>query len=419
MHILWFTGVELPAVKGGGLTRAGWQENLRRALYQYSPDIRLSIAAFGSKPYQPFQMENATYYNIYREAMSGSRWQRLLKNWKHRTFSEQDLERSYAVYQQIKPDLVFIFGTENPFGLLADRFFVPSVVSIQAVLNGLVGSLFQGLTWQELLEELFSRKTLTGQGLYHKWWSHINSARIERKIYKQVNIFCGRTDWDKSWQKRLNPQAQYFHIDRVLGQEYYQASWRLDTSEDQRIFSLLGNAPFKGGITLVRAAALLKARNGKRLQVRLAGIDPNSMVGKNIGRIVQQESLDGQIFMLGRLQRDQIIKEMKAARLFVLPSHLDNSPNSLAEAMVVGMPCLASNAGGIPSLLADGHEGLIYLHDDVTALADGIEKMLSNSQYAEQLGFQARKTARERHDPEKIANATRQMYQTVFEEWGD
>jgi glycosyltransferase involved in cell wall biosynthesis len=142
------------------------------------------------------------------------------------------------------------------------------------------------------------------------------------------------------------------------------------------------------------------------------------MVGQNIGRLVKQESLDGQILMLGRLQRDQIIKEMKAARLFVLPSHLDNSPNSLAEAMLVGMPCLASNAGGIPSLLTDGHEGLIYLHDDVTALADGIEKMLSNSQYAEQLGFQARKTARERHDPEKIANATKQMYQTVFEEWG-
>ena len=48
------------------------------------------------------------------------------------------------------------------------------------------------------------------------------------------------------------------------------------------------------------------------------------------------------------------------ADVFLLPSQSENSPNSLGEAMLLGLPCVASNAGGIPDMLADGQEGLLY-----------------------------------------------------------
>ncbi len=416
MHILWYSGVELPAVTGGGLTRAGWQEGLRRALFQYYPQIQLSIASFGRHYYQSFRAENATYYNILRDPAAPSRWKRVAENWKHRTFQREDLERSYTVYRQIQPDLVFIFGTENPFGLLTDRFSVPVVISIQAVLNGLVPNLFQGLSFRELAGELLSRNTLTGQGIFHKWWSHRKSARIEKQIYRRNSYFCGRTAWDRNWQERLNPGAHYFHVDRVLGEDYYRSVWEPEGSEPQRIFSLAGNAPFKGGITLVRGLALLKSRGYDRLQLHLAGVDGDSMVGKNITKLIQQAGLEGQVSLLGRLGTSQIIQEMQAASLFVLPSHLDNSPNSLAEAMILGMPCVASNAGGIPSMLQDGREGLIYPHQDVAELARRIEQLLTDPVLAHKLGRRARETALARHDPEKIARATVQIYQQVLAE---
>ena len=76
MHILWFTGVQLPAVTGEDLNRAGWQEGLRQALFRVYPEIKLSIASFGSDNYPPFTVENAAYYNIYRQPTLENRWKR-------------------------------------------------------------------------------------------------------------------------------------------------------------------------------------------------------------------------------------------------------------------------------------------------------------------------------------------------------
>jgi glycosyltransferase involved in cell wall biosynthesis len=408
------TGVQLPAVTGEDLNRAGWQEGLRRALFQTYPEIKLSIASFGSEPYQPFTVENATYHNIFRQKPPENRWKRLIHSWKHITYDHEELDRIYKVYDSIQPDLVFIFGTENPFGLLATRFSVPTVVSIQAVLHSLVERIFDGLSTVELIKEIFSRDTVVGTGIFHRWWTLKKYLKTEKTIYKRCWFYTGRTEWDKTWLKRLNPAAIYFHIDRVLGEPYYQGGWDLQKSNPNQIFTVSSNAPFKGGITLVRALAILKDRGSDDIQLRIAGINPASRVGEYIKRLVDKHNLQNQVTLLGRIQPGDIVKEMQQARLFVLPSHMDNSPNSLAEAMLLGMPCIASNAGGIPSMLKKGVEGVLYNHQDINALADVIKKILTDSELASSLGAQARKTAQTRHDPGRIAQDTYHIYQEVL-----
>ena len=62
----------------------------------------------------------------------------------------------------------------------------------------------------------------------------------------------------------------------------------------------------------------------------------------------------------------------------MLPSSCENSPNSLGEAMLLGMPCVASNAGGIPDMLAAGREGLLYGESqDADALARCLLQVLT------------------------------------------
>ena len=418
MHVLWFTGVQLPAVTGAGLNRAGWQESLRKALFRYYPDIKISIASFGAEDYQPFQAENATYYNIYRQQGTENRWKRMLESWKHRTYQEEDLVQIIKTYDLVRPDLVFIFGTENPFGLVVDEFSVPSVISIQAVINGLVDSLFFGYTGRQLIKEFLSRQTLAGQGIFHKWWAYKKHARIESKIYRQNNYFCGRTQWDQQWMTELNPEARYFKINRVLREAFYTDEWMFADSSQNRIFSLCSNAPFKGGITLVRALVQLKENGNDHFKLRLAGIDPDSSVGKTITEILRRNKMEHQVDLLGRLSPDQIKTEMKAARIFVLPSHMDNSPNSLAEAMILGMPCIASNAGGISSMIQDGIDGLLYTHTDIQALAQRILLLNADHDLAQTLGGKARANALIRHDPSTIAEQTFAMYQQVLSTGG-
>ena len=414
MRILWFTGVQLPAVTGQTLDRAGWQEGLRKALYKYHPEIELSIASFGYEDFEPFSEENACYYNIIRNFPPSARWKRLIKNWKHLTHEKEELDRCLEIVEVVQPDLIFIFGTENPFGLLSNRYPVPVVISIQAVLNGLVKRIFYGLTKFELIREFFTKETLIGEGVFHRYWQLKKLSKMEELIYNRTIIFDGRTDWDKKWLNQLNRKAIYFHIDRILAEEYYGQSWKYENTEKGLIFTTSSNAAFKGGVTLVRAFIELTKRGRKDIHLRIAGIHPASVVGKNIKRLIKRYKLHDQITIVERIQPKEIISEMLKAKVFILPSHMDNSPNSLGEAMLIGMPCIASDAGGIPSMLKDGEEGLLYHHTDIRELADKIEELLDNPEISIQLGIQAKITALVRHDPEKIAQATLDMYHQVI-----
>lgn len=417
MRVLWFTGVRLPAVTGKELDRAGWQESLRKALNEYHPDLQLYIASFGTEPYEPFTEQNATYYNIKRKPAPDTRWKRLVKNWKHSTYEDDDLDRCLEIVDVVQPDLIFMFGTENPFGLLADRFRVPVVISIQAVINGLAERVFCGLSPAELLREFFTKETLIGNGVYHRYWQLRKLSAMEKQIYNRAMVFSGRTVWDKNWMSRLNRKATYYHIDRVLADEYYHQSWNYESTRENILFTTSSNAAFKGGITLVRVLARLKERGRDDIKLHMAGVHPSSIVGRNVHRLILKHKLGDNIKLLNRIKPGEIIQEMKKARIFVLPSHMDNSPNSLGEAMLVGMPCIASNAGGIPSMISDGENGLLYKHTDINALADKIEVLLGDPVLAAKLGANAKITASERHSPERISNLTIKMYREVMSSW--
>ena len=67
----------------------------------------------------------------------------------------------------------------------------------------------------------------------------------------------------------------------------------------------------------------------------------------------------------------------------VLPSYFEGMPMGLLEAFALGIPCVASNVGGIPDMLTDGAEGRLVQAGDVAALAAAIINVLSNGeQYA-------------------------------------
>ena len=191
------------------------------------------------------------------------------------------------------------------------------------------------------------------------------------------------------------------------------------SAEEMKFFNVQDGV----GIVLAKRAglkvAIISARKSKVTEIRAKELKitevHQSIESKLIAykKLVDKYNLQNQVTLLGRLQPGVIVKEMRQARLFVLPSHMDNSPNSLAEAMLLGMPCIASNAG-IPSMLKNRAEGILYNHRDINALADAMEIILGDSELASSLGARARKTAQIRHDPEKIARDTYHVYQEVL-----
>jgi len=418
MRVLWFTGVQLPALTGQSLTRASWQEGLRKALEQYRPDVELGIVSFGSRSRQPVVQGNATYFVIPRSSPHG-KVGRIWKAWQHSSFNWEELGRCFEAVQDFKPDLVHFHGSENFFGLINDRLSMPSVLSIQAVINGLQPFRLTDLGWKDILHNITTRNFLLGDGLIHRWITSNKFCAVERKILRSCHNYIGRTQWDRALLKAFNPEANYYHCDEVMADDFYSLEWKNQNACDEVIYCTGSNAFFKGGLTLARAVAVLKQRGRDNIKLRLAGVDNASEFNRALTALIKEQHLEKNIVLLGRILPQQITTEMLQASLFVLPSHMDNSPNSLCEAMLMGMPCIAAYVGGVPSLMRDGVDGLLYHDRDPFMLAEKIIQLLDDQALAIRLGAQARQTAVERHDPEKIAERTVQIYQQVISSYSE
>ncbi len=411
MKVLWFTGVQLPALTGQGLTRAGWQEGLRKALETHQPGIELGIATFGPEPRPPLVRGNATYFTILRKEPR-TRWERVSSGWRHASYTAREYDDCLELARRFAPDLVHFHGSENFFGLISEKLSMPSVLSLQALVNGYRPFVLSDLGWKDILRRMAGREFLRGDGVLHKWLSWNKYYRVEQQILRLCRNFIGRTAWDRAVTLAFNPRANYFHCDEVLGDAFYSLEWQAE-STGPVVYSTTSNAFFKGGLVLARALAILDRRGRKDIRLNLAGLDAGSDLGRTIVRQAAGDGILERITFLGRLTPERITQEMLGAGVYVLPSHIDNSPNSLCEAMLAGMPCIAASVGGVPSLVRDGEDGLLYHDRDAFILADRIARVLDDRPLAARLGREARRTALARHDPQTIAARTAEIYRQI------
>ena len=92
--------------------------------------------------------------------------------------------------------------------------------------------------------------------------------------------------------------------------------------------------------------------------------------------LVSQAGLDDTVHFLG--VRQDIPKLLALSDLFVLPSLWEGLPNSVLEAMAVGVPVVATNVDGCPEVILDGETGILVPPSDPGALAKAICRLLQN-----------------------------------------
>ena len=118
------------------------------------------------------------------------------------------------------------------------------------------------------------------------------------------------------------------------------------------------------------------------------------------------------IILRKRLSADEMAAEYSKAHLFVLPSFLENSPNSLGESMMTGTPCVASSVGGVTSIVKDNESSLLFSPGDYVFLAYQIARIFSDDELALKISANAREIALRRHN---ITQTSRQYYQIYSE----
>ena len=339
----------------------------------------------------------------------------VLARYRHDIDTEEIVEKYLEVIEEFKPDVIHIFGSEHNFGLIIPRISVPCIIHLQGNLtvNGI--KWFSGLSAADVYK--YSNKWLIarGHGLYHWYFVNRKAAERERRIFRECRYFMGRTDWDRRLAAVMSPGSEYFHCEEIMRPAFYNMTWPNPAgNESFTIVSTIRNNIYKGLETIVESKRILSQNfPGKKITWKIAGITENDEISAMVARKlnVSYSSLD--IQLAGSLNEDQLIVNMQGANLFVHASHIENSSNSICEAMLMGMPVIATYAGGTPAAITDSKEGLLVQDGDPYALAGAILEIMNNNQYAVQLGKNARERALARNQPDKVVGEVVKIYSSV------
>lgn len=332
------------------------------------------------------------------------------------------LSQMLTLVKEIDPDLIHIHGSEKQFIRIASRpevKHIPIGLSIQGVMT----AISKGYTASYPLSFLktfyafrgFQKTKWLPQRLLNRYKSFIKQAEIEKNYSQHVDFFFGRTTWDKHISQLLGNQTNYFKIDRILKPEFYNTVWTPPKQKSQKIIihTTLGNALFKG-IDVIAESCTYLIDKGLEFEWHIAGVDKDSWSVRAAKKKLKHKFPKHGLVFLGPLDADQLISHMLKANIYVMSSYIENSPNSLAEAMLIGMPCIATFAGGTSTYINQNKDGVLVPTGDALAMAATIFDFYKNPDKAVLYGKNARNVSLKRHDPERIKNAFIEAYASIF-----
>ncbi len=413
MKVLWLT--ESPSLAAAALNipvvGRGWIESLELRIKERS-DVELGVAFIhGESKVNKFDDRGTTYYAIPNKK---GRIEGHIDRHFTRLRDEKLLNYCLEVINDFQPDVIQVFGTEDAFGLIAGRTNIPVVIHLQGLLTIYERKWYPpGITKYDLLRCTPLWELLRANTLLHNYTYYKKTADRERKVFSTGKYFIGRTDWDKRVCKVLAPEATYFFGSEMLRKAFYEHQWAPKKREEKIIVSTIQANIYKGLETVLETAVLLKEKMGVAVKWYIAGIAETDIIVKVFERKMKKRFRDYHVILSGRLKPEELLKLELDADVFVHPSHIDNSPNSVCEAMLLGMPIVATFTGGTGSLLADRKEGLLIQDGDPYAMAGAIWDMINDLFLAAELGRNARQRAKERHDPNSIVENLIRIYKSI------
>ncbi len=424
MKVLWVLNLMPPAV-GEKLgkecsVKEGWISGLLARMVKAKEEIELGICyPVAAKEEENKQTVRIGKKNIlcYGFMEDGSRPE---------LYEEEALVKRFReIYEDFGADLLHVFGTEYGHCLAAVKTFNRPkriLVGLQGIISECAGEYMADLPERIYRKNSF-RDWLKQDGMVRQQEKFALRGEREKQALKFVANVTGRTDFDRRAVEKINPYARYFFMNETLREEFYEGRWKRTTCIPHRIFFSQADYPLKGFHYLLQALPLL-LKSFEDVTVAVAG---NSLVnketvkdrlkmsayGKYLDRLMKEAGLEDKITFLGRMSAAEMKEEYLKCHTFVCASSLENSPNSVGEAMCLGVPVAASNTGGVPSMLTHEKEGLLFSKGKPTALARAVKRIWEDEELCDKLSQGAFLRAEKTHDGKTNFDRLLEIYRQI------
>ncbi len=414
MKVLWSVNTLSPKVaKAVGISYGhaiSWVEAMSEKLSR-NRDISLAIATTTSeKKLRQAEHEGITYFLLPRDGDLHADWNQVLSDF--------------------APDVIHAYGTEQKHNLPLIRCAegkVPVVISLQGIITEYEKRYLGGISRKTINRHYSLAEFIFRKGIYSRQKEFRKQSKLEATMLREVKYIEGRSDWDRVMSAQISPDRQYYTCPRMIRRPFFDHHWTGEGIEPHSIFVHQGNYPIKGLHFLLQALAILK-KSYPDLKLFISGNDfllPSTGIKKYvkmgykeyIKQIIKENGLREHLVFTGYLEADALAAHLTRMQVCVNPSAIENAPNSLAEAMIVGTPAVASYVGGSPEMLDNGRGGYLYRYDEYPMLADRIAHIFENPEEAREKSLYARALARTRHDPDTLESTIIGIYNAVMTDY--
>lgn len=391
----------------------GWVLGLAHYLIQ-NHDVTLAVGAPSPlvKDMQIIQGEKIRYYVIPESNGSRSGDERTRKCWKQ-------------VKADFCPDVVHIHGTEHYSALtwLQANGSDNTVASLQGIISVIQRYYYHGMSSWDIIRNITPRDCYRGT-IFHEALQYARRGKAEIEVFRLLKHVIGRTSWDKVQTWALSPHIKYHFCNEILREEFYTGEvWSYSSCKSHSIFISQSIVPYKGLHQVLKAMPLI-LREFPDTTIRVAGYNMmQTSLKEKIKRIgyakyimglVKKYNLEDRLTFTGRLSADEMKREYLNSNVFILPSSIENSPNSLCEAQILGVPCVASKVGGVESLVPNESCGLLFEFFDIAGLAHNVCRIFSVADKYN--GSREVGIARKRHDPTINCSTLMDIYMKLKDE---
>jgi len=322
-----------------------------------------------------------------------------------------------SIIKDFNPDLIHVFGTEQSYGKLLINKFDKVVFHLQGLVMPLSKVYFPGefprkkVLWKSGIKDM-----LRGVTFYHSHLLLKKKASREVEILNHWKYFTGRTDYDRNYVKLINPSITYFHCEELLRGEFFLDQWTALQKPGINKTIIIGTTInpniYKGLDVIYRVLKLLK---GYTICWKIFGITEDRDLNIMVKKMLNIKEAEPALKFYGPLSAPKLIEELKTCHFFVHPSYADNSPNSVCEAMLLGMPVISSSVGGVKSLITHKENGFLFNPGDPFELAGLLIHLANNYDIALNGAKKARETALKRHSSEGIMNTLNKIYSAIHQ----
>jgi glycosyltransferase involved in cell wall biosynthesis len=410
--VLWFINKVPRAVDrtaGGPIVRGGWLDSYIE-IVATDPAIELTVAYPDQAGRAAVEIDGVTYTGLPTWERP-SRFGRVISRWSHNVAPTRVLAATERLIREVGPDLIHLHGAEFCYGMATGGSGVPTLLSIQGSPTAIHRLYLRGVD-RYFVRSLSLGSFLKGRGAVHDHVRMKAQAANESVIMASVGHVAGRTEWDSRLASVMAPQAVYHLCDEPMRSAFHETSWHRDTAQPGRVVCTSGDYALKGVGTLLRAIGILR-RIVPEVSLVLVGVSGEES-RRATTRHIRALGIEDSVTLPGEVGAQTLAMTLAEASVYVNPSHIENASNALCEAQLMGVPCVASSAGGLVTLADHGSAALLFQDGDAEALAGALLTLMRDPDAAAALGQRGRARAIARHDRDRIRAQILSIYDEML-----